>query len=495
MKTAPANLFKSIRGLCYLLGMTLVLWSFLVHRAYDDPFITFRYADNLGHGMGFVYNPGERILSTTTPLFALLLAPFAALGVSLHPLANLIGALSMAAGGLLLWDLARSWQTPWVGRTGLFLYPTFPLVLSTMSSETPLYLALCLAAYAAYARRRYSLTALACALATLARPDGILVPFILVIHFIIVERPNLQTFKPSTFLPPAIFAAILLAWVAFAWAYFGSPIPVTLAAKQSQGAMAISQKFAAGLLTILQSYRSWPYLLEAALAGLGLITLFRKQRTWLLFIVWPVLYFAAYSILGVSRYFWYYAPLVPGVVVLVGLGLEMVAGCRLQVKDQMGNLQLSTFNFFTLATAFLLMIPFLAQSRNVWKMSSNVDRRYAIYRAAGEWLAQNTPPDARVGMLEVGIIGYYAQRPVVDFAGLIQPDVARQMQGATTYGDTALWAARQYHPAYIVLIPNTLPIFEQEYVMPKCQPVHTFSAAQFNGPADLVIYQCPTENP
>ena len=37
--------------------------------AYDDPFITYRYARNLLNGFGFVYNPGERILSTTTPLF------------------------------------------------------------------------------------------------------------------------------------------------------------------------------------------------------------------------------------------------------------------------------------------------------------------------------------------------------------------------------------------------------------------------------------------
>ena len=43
----------------------------------DDAFITMRYAANLAAGKGFVYNAGQRVLGTTSPLFALLLAPVA----------------------------------------------------------------------------------------------------------------------------------------------------------------------------------------------------------------------------------------------------------------------------------------------------------------------------------------------------------------------------------------------------------------------------------
>jgi len=42
----------------------------------DDAFITFRYAENIANGIGFVYNEGERLLGTTTPLFTLILAFF-----------------------------------------------------------------------------------------------------------------------------------------------------------------------------------------------------------------------------------------------------------------------------------------------------------------------------------------------------------------------------------------------------------------------------------
>jgi len=39
----------------------------------EDALITYRYAQNLAEGNGFVFNIGERVLGTTTPLWALLL--------------------------------------------------------------------------------------------------------------------------------------------------------------------------------------------------------------------------------------------------------------------------------------------------------------------------------------------------------------------------------------------------------------------------------------
>ena len=37
-------------------------------RTIDDAYITFRYARNLLAGNGLVYNPGEWVLGTTTPV-------------------------------------------------------------------------------------------------------------------------------------------------------------------------------------------------------------------------------------------------------------------------------------------------------------------------------------------------------------------------------------------------------------------------------------------
>src|SRR5690606_8148401 len=119
--------------------------------------------------------------------------------------------------------------------------------------------------------------------------------------------------------------SLTLSYHAFAWAYFGWPLPVTLAAKQQQGTMAISQGFAAGLIPLVQEYARSPfYWVDAALALVGAGFLARRARAWALLLAWTLALFGAYTLLGVSRYYWYYAPLVPGFVALVGLGAAAV---------------------------------------------------------------------------------------------------------------------------------------------------------------------------
>jgi hypothetical protein len=443
---------------------------------YDDPFITYRYADNLRAGLGFVYNPGERVLSTTTPLFALVLALVGAVWDDLPTLANLIGALSLSAGGLVLWDLGKSWRTPAVGWAGLLLYPTFPLLVSTLGSETPLYLALCLGAIAAYARKRYGWVAVLAAGAVLARPDGILVPALLVIHFLLRRRGDLPWRGILTFL------AITGLWFAFAWAYFGSPLPATLLAKQHQGLMTISQRFAPGLIRVLQGYATaWPWGVEAVLIVLGLFGLVRWARPWLLLLAWSMAYFAAYSLLGVTSYFWYYAPLVPGAIVVCGLGLHTLA----RLLSRMSWSQVLAF-----APAVLVVLLALAQAGALDQMRQAPDRRVAIYQDVGRWLSGNTPPGSTVGSLEVGIIGFYARRPMVDFAGLIQPEVARQLQKQTTYDDAALWATRHYLPNYLVVRDGSLPKLEEEAASGGCRPVQRFAGSAYGFGGDMSVYAC-----
>ena len=48
----------------------------------DDAGITFRYARNLALGQGLVFNRGEHVLGTTTPLFAAVLAVLYRIGTT-----------------------------------------------------------------------------------------------------------------------------------------------------------------------------------------------------------------------------------------------------------------------------------------------------------------------------------------------------------------------------------------------------------------------------
>src|SRR5205809_3666354 len=61
---------------------------------FDDAWITYRYAENLAAGKGFVYNDGEFVEGSTAPLFVLLLSVLHFAGFAI-PQSSL--AISLAA--------------------------------------------------------------------------------------------------------------------------------------------------------------------------------------------------------------------------------------------------------------------------------------------------------------------------------------------------------------------------------------------------------------
>lgn len=457
-----------------VIGVALTLFAGFHQYGYDDPFITYRYALQLARGNGFVYNIGTRVLSTTTPLYTLLLAPLAKLGLSLPVASNALGCLALALGALAFWFSGQTTRTPWAALTGLLLFPTFPEIVRTLGAETAFYTMLLAGSFAAYVHQRYVLVALLLGLATLTRADGLLMAGLLALHFAVVRRE----------LPPwraaLVFALVLAPWIAWAWWYFGAPLPVTLATKRAQGHMAISRTFWQGLRPLLRSYEQQPlYWLHGLLLVVGLGYALWKQRLWLLLPLWSCIYVLAYTGLGVSAYFWYYAPLVAGVVALIAQGVE--AAARLIARW-------SGYRSARWAALMLILALLAPQVLSLSYYAQHLDRRLEVYREVGTWLRTQSPSDASVGALEVGIIGFYSDRRMIDFAGLIQPETAELLTRTNTYDDAALWALSQYRPSHVVIHRGSLPRLEHAMEVGACDRITTFTDPVY--PEQLDVYTC-----
>lgn len=486
MRKSPAALnsmrkFHRIFLSFYFLFTTGVVVTFFPHSYVDDPYITYRYAAHLAAGKGFVYNPGERILSTTTPLFVILLAGLSFIWNDIPHLANILGAIGLAAGAIALYALSLTWKSPWAGVVCLLLYPLFPLLVATLGFETSLYLAFCLAALLAYAKDRHTLAALCSALATLARPDGVLLGGILFTLYLFgSSRKPLTEFS-------VVYTATTLPWFVFAWVYFGSPIPTTLAAKQGQGAMAISERFAPGLLTVLNPYtHHWWFWGLMALALLGLINILIKNRKWLLLLSWEILYFLAYSILGVSRYFWYYAPLVPGLIATAGMGIETMTG----IVFQRLNKKIAKSLIVQGLALGMIMALLAGELNSTYIFWSRVDRRYQMYKDVGLWLKDHVSEDANIGALEVGIIGYYSQRKMVDFAGLLEPALSGLFAPSTTYDELAVWVWKNIQPEIVIVHTHFLPELARSLDASPCGKEIHFEGQRYGYGSDIDIYHC-----
>lgn len=405
-------------ALVWSVGVSLVLFALFHARGFDDPFVTYRYAANLATGRGFVYNAGEHVLSTTSPFYTLLLALLRLVGFDIPTVSNALGCVSLGVGGWGLWALFRRWGYHVGAVVALLLYPLSPLLALTIGLETTFALALIILGLLAYEQERFSIAAVVFACAVLTRFDALLVVTLVGGYDVVVRRCG----------PPwravVLFVALVMPWFIFATAYFGMPLPATLTTKRLQGLLPQSQSFAEGILPFFAAYWTvplyWPLL---GCAIVGSVAAIIQLRRGLLILGWVALYILAYVFLGVTRYAWYYAPLVMGSVVLVALGVE---AARRVLRAYHSGL------WGQWATVLLVVVLFGAQVASLVAYYRVDNGRLRIYRAVGEWFRNTTPPDASIAMLEVGIIGYYSDRYIIDFAGLIQPETAAHFSPATS---------------------------------------------------------------
>jgi len=437
--------------------IALLGWAFLVtvsvgDKSYDDAFITFRYAKNVASGEGFVYNPGERFLGTTKPLFTMALSLFGLMfpGAAIPQVGHWLCGVALFFCGLFVYLLGRDDDIPFAGFVAASYAVTHPLVLSIWGGEALLFLALVLAGFVFFFRKQMTLCGIALGLATLTRGEGVLAVLVLCGHSLLVNK----RFPWRTALA---WAAIVVPWLVFSVFYFGSPLPGTLPAKMAQMA---SGYFAPSLSTSLRwllayavpnaslplssSQTNLVVFLFAACGGLYLM-LHPRFRWWGI-VVWLGMYAAGYSLLWVPFYHWYAAPLVLGVAMAAGLGAQLVLDAIAKSSRTLGNGTAMIARVFLVATLALPVVRAIVVLGDYYQRPISLVQR--LYTNAGLWLRENTPPTATVGYFEIGFVGYYSQRTLVDAVGLVNPSVSERVAAGNFK-----WAYLRYRPDYLIVNP------------------------------------------
>jgi hypothetical protein len=462
----------------YLVVVSFLIYILFDDWGYDDPFITYRYAKNIAAGVGFTYNIGEKVLSTSSPLFTLLLTLLKPIGIATEQMSVIVGSLSLTLGGLSIRKLGVLWGKPGIEWAGILIYPFFPLLMQTLGSETPLFLLLCIAAFYFYFREQLPIAFALAAFAFLTRPEGALVIAILIATEFLSHR-RIPAF------PIMLTVLIITPWLLFATSYFGSPVPATLAAKQHQGSLSISAKFLPRMVTILNwgYIQRWNYWIGLLLAMIGLLSLRRRDLSIISFLLWPASHLISLSLLGVSGYFWYYAPLILGFLLMAGNGFDyLFKRLRNRLADNQSGLRLAV-----VVVALSIFAPMIF---HVAKINQNPDERLKIYEAIGQWINRNTDQDVSIGALEVGIIGYYGNRRMIDFSGVIQPAVATQLTPSSSYLDSAKWSINEFLPDYLVLSRAWASRLMNDHVIFACQEVQEFEGDDFGFGTNLSVYKC-----
>ena len=305
-----------------------IIYALLVHEfRLDDSFITYRYARNVADGIGLVYNPGENILSTTAPLYALSLAALSFIISDFHLLGGLFGTVCIAAGGvcitLLLKNLSR-WIRAW---SGLVYVCATPLWLA-LGMETPLWIMLVMLAVLLADDERWIFAGGCMGLAMLSRPDAALPGALLGLLALVISIQK-RKWQPLIFygLAAALPVIVFYGW---AWRVYGSSFPATLSAKSAQAIVGVTgfgefTTVLEGFTRILDDLlRQSPlYLITGILLIAGVLKRWRTPA--LMVILWGILHLLAYILLNTAPYRWYYLPLLPGIILLAAYGLTIIS--------------------------------------------------------------------------------------------------------------------------------------------------------------------------
>ncbi len=402
---------------------------------FDDAYITFRYVENLAAGLGFVYNTGERVLGTTTPLFAMILTALRTLGIPVigASLAVSLSASAATAIILLFWahrlGFGRLSLLPALG------YALFSRLLPTETGgmETAIFNLLLTAALYLRHRSRPAVAYALGALALLVRPEGGILLALLFAYDLFVYRRNLWR-------RCALAAGIVLPWVIFAWVYFGSPIPNSIPAKWAL----YSRVWAEPPLQKFIFVMGWHNPMGIALsvtAAVGLWWFWRRRRFGILEAAWIVSLVVFLVTSGTKIFRWYISPLYPVMILLASASIFWL-GERLRLRWLRDPS--ATAAGLIVAAAMLLLAASNYPSFLFYRASSH--ELTTIHQGVVEYLHRHAGAGDVLATEDIGEVGYYSNMHILDRAGLVSPQAIPYNASGDYFG-----LIRDYRPEWVVI--------------------------------------------
>ncbi len=278
-------------------------WPIRMRFPFDDTYITFRYAANLAHGYGIVWNPGSILHPVgahtegyTNFLLVLLLTPFVWMGCDLVIVSQVIGVVAVMVSAVAIYrivarigddktsvcDSAEGSQIKVCATfaIALFLLDPFTWMNAYSGLETSLFTMWLLVALWAFLTKRTELAFMIATLAALTRPEGALMGMVLLVVALIQKRLYPNEVVPATLEdhpPVSIFSywasAFVLPLVLYAgwkfW-YFGNLLPNSFYVKVAQ---VTGSFFLPGRGSVRIFYTGVWYLLP-----FGLIAVWRRRK-------------------------------------------------------------------------------------------------------------------------------------------------------------------------------------------------------------------------
>jgi hypothetical protein len=274
----------------------------------------------------------------------------------------------------------------------------------------------------------------------LVRPEGVLLAVIYGLNLLFSHprKINDVLFQGTAF--AAMFLIIISPWIAFNLTFAHRPFPNTITAKFMHYGYPWSPWRSLDYL-----WNVFLYFLEGSFLFLfpgACFKLFRSIRTKDTLYLQPLFWFLGIiGIYAVALPFIYdegryLMPLIPLVIIYGVEGFGQF-------------LEVSLRTYFARSTGWILL---LGSVLILWIMGSAVyANRIQLYglvhMQAARWINDHVPQDAIIATHDIGIIGYFTERQMVDLAGLVTPEIVPIMHDPQKLADYL----RTKHVSYLIL--------------------------------------------
>lgn len=389
----------------------------------DDSFISYRFARNWAHGLGPVYNSGDRVEGYTSFAWVALLALAHRLGIDIESASK---ALGIASGVLCIVGVAAISRRLLSGRPTHLIAPFVPALSPLYAAwacsgmDTALFSAIVV--WAAYAlildesgRHSIPLSAPCLGVAALIRPEGLLFGAAALLSILTSRAKAARSLAWAKW--TTMFAVVVLPILVWRFSYYGGLFPNTFYAKTGRGL----ERLVSGAWCVA-NFAEYQGLAFVALCVLGILSLSKEGRecaAWR-FMRLAIPAFFAYVIWagGDFLHIRFFVHVMGLLAVCAVVGFDRVAaGWRPRSKP------VPAYCAVALAWVCLSGIQDYRalQARDQFGAAYVVSNSRNIHSAnipLGKWLRSHAPTGSTAAVWDIGGLGYYSELNIVDLYGL-----------------------------------------------------------------------------
>lgn len=431
--------YLSSKKLTVLLFVSiLVLFVFhAIHYNFiaDDAFITLRYARNLAHGYGLVFNLGEHVEGFSSLLWVLITSVPEFLNQDQLMIARFMGLIFSLLTLIISYQIFNYLSKKEnISYFGLLV----PLVIASNGSfatwsisgmETPLYCLVILSLIFSIIRNLIFYECVLMILCLLVRPEGLIIFFTGTLFktytiFRLRKSKNLR-YKKKYFidylawLSTGLLTLVIL--TLFRYFYFNDFLPNTFYAKTG-----------AGIAQLVE--------------GLNYFIHYTSDHEGLLFTLLPIIIFlligslkerfiALNALLLWSATIWVggdglpmYRFALPALPLVTILQVLLMKNCYVLIKSIYPKRRTVLKFIFVIASAIWLGLSFSPPIIGAYYGNYLYQKEVEIPRwtRVGLWFKENAKPHESIAVVPIGAIGYYSELKIYDMLGLTDKHIARR---------------------------------------------------------------------